>query len=302
MYIAFLVMIAAVAVLAACSGGSDNSLVNAGAGGAVVNVASVTVLTSRPTIQSDGSENATITALVRDDNNNVMVNVPVLFAATTGSLVLGAEITTDDNGIVTATLGPGGDPTNRTITVTATAGSSAQSTVTVDVINTTLLINGPNSLAASDTSQYTIILADSGGNGIGGQQVTIASSAGNTLSSMLETTDVDGRATFDLTATANGTDTITVTALGLTSTHTVDVSNDVFAFQTPLAAPAVVVPPSTTPEIPLNQNQTLTVLWSDTGGPVANQQVTFQTSRGVLVPANGVVLTNGAGVATVTLS
>ncbi len=299
-----LVTIAAAAFLAACSGGSDNSLVNAGgAGGVVASVASVTALTSRPTIQSDGSENATITALVRDENNNVMSGVPVLFAASSGSLILGAQIVTDDNGVVTATLTPGSDPTNRTITVSATAGTSAQSSVTVDVINTTLLINGPDSLAAGDTGPYTIILADAGGNGISGQQVTIASSAGNGLSSTLETTDVDGRATFDLTATANGTDTLTVSALGLTSTHTVDVSTDVFAFQLPLAAPAVTpAPPATAPEIPLNQNQTLQVLWSDTNGPVQGMQVTFQTSRGTLVPANGVVTTDAAGLATVTLN
>lgn len=299
-----LVTIAAAAFLAACSGGSDNSLVGAGGGTGVfnANVATVTALTSRPTIESDGSQNATITALVRDENNNVMEAVPVLFSANSGSLVLGADIVTDENGIVTATLSPGGDPTNRTITVTATAGGSAQSTVTVDVINTTLLINGPDSLAAGDTGPYTIVLADAGGNGIGAQQVTIASSAGNTLSSMLETTDVDGRATFNLTATSNGTDTITVTGLGLTSTHTVDVSTDVFAFQLPLAAPAVMPPsPATTPEIPLNQNQTLEVLWSDTSGPIVNQQVTFQTSRGTLIPANGVVMTDASGIATVDL-
>ncbi len=297
------VTIAAVAFITACSGGSDESLVNAGAAaGVVANVATVTALTSRPTIQSDGSENATITALVRDTNFNVMANVPVLFAATSGSLVLGAQITTDDNGIVTATLNPGGDPTNRTITVTTTAGSSAQASVTVDVINTTLLINGPDSLAAGDTSPYTVVLADAGGNGISGEQVTVASSAGNTLSATLLTTDVDGRATFNLTATANGQDTITVVALGLTSTHIVDVSTDVFAFQLPLAAPATVTPPSSTPEIPLNQNQTLDVLWSDNAGPIVGQQVTFQTSRGTLVPANGVVTTNASGIATVTLT
>ncbi len=298
-----LVTIATVVFIAACSGGSDDSLVGAGGGGIVANVASVTALTSRPTIQSDGSENATITALVRDANNNVMPNVPVLFAANSGSLILGAQITTDDNGIVTATLGPGGDPTNRTITISATAGGTAQSSVTVDVINTTLVINGPDSLAASDTGQYTVVLGDSGGNGIGGEQVTIASSAGNTLSSTLETTDVDGRATFDLTATATGTDTITVTALGLTSTHAIVISTDVFAFQLPLPAPAVIPPlPATTPEIPLNQNQTLEVLWSDTNGPVVNQQVTFQTSRGTLTPPNGIVMTNASGIATVTLN
>ncbi len=302
-----LVTIAAAAFLAACSGGSDNSLVGAGgAGGAGAfnaAVANVTALTSRPTIQSDGSDNATITALVRDENNNVMEGVPVLFSANSGSLVLGAQIVTDENGIVTATLSPGGDPANRTITVSATAGDNAQDSVAVDVINTTLLINGPDSLAAGDTSPYTIVLSDAGGNGIGGQQVTIASSTGNTLSSTLETTDVDGRATFDLTATANGTDTITVVALGLTTVHTVDVSSDVFAFQLPLAAPAVAPqPPATAPEIPLNQNQTLEVLWSDTSGPIVNQQVTFQTSRGTLIPANGVVMTDASGIATVDLT
>jgi len=302
----FIVTIAAAAFLAACSGGSDGSLVNAGgaggAGGAIANVATVTMLTSRPQIQSDGSENATITALVRDENNNVMESVPVLFAANTGSLILGLQITTDANGIVTATLTPGSDPTNRTITVTATAGTSAQDSVTVDVINTTLLINGPDSLASGDSAEYTVVLADAGGSGIGGEQVMITSTAGNGLSGTQLTTDVDGRATFDLTATVNGADTVTVAALGLTSVHGVDVSTDVFAFQLPLAAPAIVPPaPATTPEIPLDQNQTLDVLWADTNGPITFQQVTFQTSRGTLTPANGVVSTNAAGIASVIL-
>ena len=51
----------------------------------------------------------------------------------------------------------------------------------------------------------------------------------------------------------------------------------------------------------MNQNQTLEVLWSDTSGPIVNQQVTFQTSRGTLIPANGVVMTNASGIATVDL-
>src|SRR5690606_20508252 len=102
-----LLLTAALAALAACSGGSDDSLTGppgAGPGGPPAAVATLALLTSSPQLPSDGTATATITALVRDANNNVMENVPVVFQASSGSLSVSQPATTDANGSLTAVL------------------------------------------------------------------------------------------------------------------------------------------------------------------------------------------------------
>ena len=132
--------------LCACSG-SDNTIVKPpGSSTGTGSAATLTLLTSNPQIPSDGSASATITALVRDATNNVVPGQSVVFTATSGALVVSQPSTTDENGVLTATLSTAGDPTNRTITVTGMSGN-AQSTITVNVIGTALALNGPTSLA-----------------------------------------------------------------------------------------------------------------------------------------------------------
>jgi hypothetical protein len=287
-------IVTAAAVLAACSG-SENTIVGQGGnngGLPPVDVASLTLLTSNPQILSDGANPATITALVRDANNNVVSGVPVLFSASSGSLVLSNPITTDDTGIVTATLSTGGDPTNRTITVSATA-DAVGSSIDVNVIGTQLDLNGPQSLPVGSSGiTYNVVLTNAGGDGIPGQQVTITSSSNNLISQTPLITDADGQASFTLTANTGGADTLTATALGQDAILTVNVSADVFAFTTP--------DPAT--EIPLSTAQTVTVNWQDAAGPIVGDTVTFTTTRGTLVPANGVATTDASGNATVTVS
>ena len=81
---------AATLALCACSG-SDNSITNpggtTGTGTGGGSAASLTLLTSSPQIPSDGSANATITALVRDASNNVVAGQAVQFTASSGALV-----------------------------------------------------------------------------------------------------------------------------------------------------------------------------------------------------------------------
>ena len=92
-----------------------------------LSAASLTLLTSSPQIPSDGSANATITALVRDASNNVVAGQAVQFTASSGALVASQPSTTDKNGVVTATLSTAGDPTNQpTITVTGMSGSRSE--------------------------------------------------------------------------------------------------------------------------------------------------------------------------------
>ena len=180
----FLMALAAAAIAACSSGGTDDSL-SGGSGGPGgqpppgPTIDSITLITSSPQVPSDGTADATITALVRDANNNVVEGVSVLFQTDSGSLVATQPTVTDTSGQVTATLSTAGDPTNRVITVTGTADTLSD-TVTVDVVGTTLLVSGPGNLPQSQVGDYNIVLTDSSGNGIGGITVDLSSSNNNT--------------------------------------------------------------------------------------------------------------------------
>lgn len=285
---------AAALALAACGGGGDDTLVGAGPGTGPggqppAQVASLTVLTSSPQIPSDDTADATITALVRDSNNNVMPDISVLFTATSGSLVVSQPAVTDANGVVTATLSTAGDPTNRAITVTGMTGT-VQSAVTVNVVGTTLTLNGPTSLPLGDTGDYNVVLASADGSGIANRQVTVTSARANGISQTPVTTDAQGQASFRLTGSNAGVDTVTVSALGIEAAQDVNVSSDQFAFTAPAAGT----------EIALGSNATVTVSWLQNGAPVADQPINFATTRGTL--SAGMVNTDASGNATVTVT
>ena len=117
-------LLAFVAVLlGACGGGGDNTIVGQGGGlGPVVDLGSLTLITSQASIQGDGTDSATLTAILRDTNNNVVEGAPVVFSATSGSLSVSNPAVSGVDGTVTAALSTPADFQNRTITVTATSG------------------------------------------------------------------------------------------------------------------------------------------------------------------------------------
>lgn len=256
-----------------------------------VAVGSLTLSTSSPTIPSDSSGPATITAIVQDGNNRLLSGVPVVFTTSSGSLAINSS-TTNASGAATATLNVlSSDRSNRPITVTAVAGGVTR-TVVVNVIGTRLAIQGPSALVLGASAPYTVSLVDSGDRGIGSTVLTVSSARGNTISATSLTTSGTGQATFNLTINAAGNDTVTVSGLGLTTTQTISVNSDSFAFSTPPADA----------EIPLSTPQTVTVRWLQNGQPVAaGTPVTFTTTRGT-VTGGSPALTNASGDATVTVS
>ncbi|HVY64958.1 MAG TPA: Ig-like domain-containing protein [Gammaproteobacteria bacterium] len=283
-------LVAMTALLAACGGGGDNTIVGPPGGGSSATVATLSLLTSSPQIPSDGATPVTITALVRDSNNNVTADVPVTFQSSSGALSVSQPAKTDANGALTATLNTAGDPTNRAITVTATAGTNIQGSVTVNVIGTALAITGPSSLPLGSSGSYTVVLTNAAGAGIGNQDITIQSSKANGLSATHLTTDSKGGAAFTLNATNGGTDTVTATALGISATQSVSVSADSFKFTSPA--------PNT--EVTLGSNVVVTVQWQQNGVGVANQAISFSTTRGTL--SAGTANTDASGSATVTVA
>lgn len=256
----------------------------------------ITVVTSAPQIPSDGSKSATITAFVRNAQNQFVSGVTVGFAATSGGLAV-TQATTDATGAATATLSAAGDPTDRTITVTATAGSSSV-TVPVSVTGTAITVGGAATLVLNATGTYTVSLTNSANVGIANEPVTLTSKLGNTLSATSVTTSTTGQASFTVTAVKSGTDVITATALGISSTASVGISAQNFSFTTPSASAAVTNVNLTNATTPVSQK--LAVVWTVSGVPQVGQTVTFASTRGTL--SSTTATTDATGAASVTIS
>ena len=274
----------AITVTASAGTASGTTTVN------VVNTQqTLTLTTDSPQVPSNNSKSANITAFVRGSNNQFLEGVTVSFQATSGGLTV-TQAVTDASGAAKATLNAAGDPTNRTVTVTATAGSATGS-IPVAVAGTKLSVSGPqNVVLGGQPATYTFALVDSANIGISNTQITVTSSLGNAIATSPASTDSTGTATVQYTATTAGNDTITASALGISATQTVAVSNQSFA----LTAPA------TNAKINLGAVQPVTVVWTSAGVPQANKQITFTATRGTL--SVGSATTDGTGTATVTIS
>jgi hypothetical protein len=249
---------------------------------------SIQVTTSQPQIPSNGSQSATITALVLDANNNTVSGATVAFTATSGGLTVTSG-TTGANGTATATLTAANNPANRTITVTATLTSNPATkpaTVPVQVTGTALSVSGPPSLVLGQTATYTASLVDSSGTGIANTAVALTSKAGNKLGAASVSTGATGQVSFTLQATVAGSDTITGTALGINASQDLTVSAQSFQFTTPPSTAAVT-------NVDLSTPQTLTVKWTSGGAPVVGQPVTFAASRGTLSASSANTDANG---------
>jgi len=286
---------AIIALVGGCSGGDNTLIVDPTTPGTSVpgaEIATLTLLTSDPAIVSDGSQTATITALVRDANNNVMDGVSIAFASDSGSLNVTQPAVTDANGKATAALTPGGDLTNRTITVTATTTATTgtlTTTVPVAVTGTLVVVSGASSLPVGQSSNYLVVMTDSAGAPISGASVTITSALGNTVNASPVITDLTGQGSFSLSADNAGVDTLGASALGANAAPvSVTMSADAFSF----SAPA----PSPVPEIPLNTNQSVTVNWQSGGTPVDGLPVNFSSTRGTPVPNSINAVTGNATV------
>ncbi len=276
-------------VLAACGG--DNTLTPgggaAGGTGTTAGVAGVVVLASSPSLPSDSGQTLTIQAIVRDTNNVAMDGVTVILSSDSGTLTIPNPVT-DQSGIVSATLNGGGDPTPRTITVTADAQGITGS-VSIDVTGTNISISGPGSLPQGDTGTYTVVLLDAAGNGISNQTVDVSSANSNTLAAATLTTDASGQAQVDVTASAAGADTLTATALGITATTDLNVSNDSFVLTAPVTGDQII----------LNTPTVVSLTWTVGGVAQAGQTITFGSTRGTLSSLTAV--TDVAGIAAVTI-
>ena len=219
----------------------------------------------------------------------MMEGQTVIFSATGGGLQVTSG-TSDAAGVATAKLSTAGSPTNRTITVTATAGTRSDS-VDVAVTGTTVSVSGESAMVLGDSIDLTVFLKDSAGDGIPNQTVAVSSAKGNTLNGNTSNTSLmtgsSGSAQVTLTSVDDGTDTITVSALGATAQYSVEVSPDQFSLTL------------SGTDLAINADHIITVNWSQGGNPVGNgETVNFSTTRGTLSSSTA---TTSGGQAVVTI-
>ncbi len=290
-------------ILAAC-GGDDSSTPLAGGsnsnGGGDetppptqdVTVGSVQLITSTPTIDSAGQDKAVITALVRDSNGVLAPDLNVTFQASNNGSLNVIEPTTSASGQASAELSTQGDARNRTISVTASAGSISNS-VDVSVSGTILNLTGPSAISNGASASYEARLLDSSGKGIGNTTVEITSK-NNTVSAGSLSTDSSGRVQFTLNSISGGTDTLSVSAYEgesrVSAQLQLNISADSFIFDD-LAASEVEIAPF---------DQSISINWTQNGSAVVGKEVKFSTTRGSLSAPSAI--TNGQGIAKVTVS
>lgn len=236
----FIFMIIVSAMLG-CSSESGTTSVATG-------VSAISLQTSQTSIKSDNIESATITITVLDSNNGVMSGISIGIVSTGGQLSASSG-TTDSSGQITVVVTSGTlDPSNQTITITASSGSVAQSIPIVIYGSTVALSSDESSLVVGGSPATATLTADvqnAASNPLNSISTTLAITSGNATfpgaaTTYTTTTDAAGQISRVITATAAGTITITATALGTTYTLqlTASVPASALTITTPATDPA----------------------------------------------------------------
>jgi hypothetical protein len=266
-----------------CPGGAASS-----ATGACTSPATgIDVIASSVQVGS-GGDTVTISAVVKGTGNVGLAGAAIVFATTTGTLTQ-PSVVTDASGVATVTFAAGADRSNRTATITATSGSSSGK-IDVQIVGTTLSYSGVTTVPLAGTVTVSVKATDSKGAIVSSLPITVTSSLGNGLSSATLTTDAQGTASLDYTATNAGADTLSFTGAGITLASKLQISSAAFTFLTPAANASIVVG---TPQV-------VTVQYLVGGAAQANTVVNFSTTAGTISP--NTATTNPAGQASVTVS
>jgi hypothetical protein len=236
--------------------------------------ASLDLFGSSTQLASGGSDEIELIALVKDANNVLLEGVDVTFSANEGASLQIIQGVTAADGTARAILTTQNNSENRTIEVTARAATYSQ-IFNIEVVGTGIAVNGSPSVILGSTSEFTIFLSDSDGDGIANQLVQISSLNGNELEPTELVTDQEGQVAVYYTANNSGVDVITAQALNATGVLNISVQQDQFSFTS-----------VSEDDIPLGELSTLEVTWLKENSPFANGAITLTTTRGSLSNVN----------------
>lgn len=277
-----------VLALAGCGGGDGNQLSNDGGGNNTVTGAKfLEVSASSRQLGSSGDKPVTISAIAKDVNNNILKDATVQFSVN-NEATIEADAATATTGVKTALLTPGlENPENRTVTVTIKSGTLLK-TLDIAITGTTLVVEGPARIALNTPTTFTAKLKDSAGKALANETVSINSSLNNALTPVSGSgfmTDANGEIQFTINAVVSGTDTISVSALGVSSSKTLEISGDDFTIT------------STNSEIKVKTPETISLKWMQNGVAQANKTINLAATRGEIKPSQ-TVTTDAQGQAT----
>ncbi|WP_412973037.1 Ig-like domain-containing protein [Glaciecola sp. MF2-115] len=256
--------------------------------------ASLELFASQIQMVSSGEEKVELIAVVKNEQNVLLEGVAVSFSADNGASIENVVGISRADGKATATLTTENNKINREINVTASTSTLSDSLV-VEVVGTRVDVNGANSVIINDTATITINLFDSFSQGISGQELTLTTTIGE-LDKQTVTTGPNGQATVVFEASSAGEGLITATVADpngsfkeTSGTHEVVVQQDDFTFSS--------LPDE---EIPLGDNQDISVRWFKNNAANVGANITLTTSRGTIaVPT---VATDANGIATFSIS
>ncbi|HZP13431.1 MAG TPA: Ig-like domain-containing protein, partial [Nevskiaceae bacterium] len=271
---------------------------------------------SLPSTASAPANGVTVSAVVTDANGVTVPGIPVTFSAPGGAISVTQAIT-DANGIATAVLTTGGNPSPRTINVTASTGSISR-TIGIAVIgagsgptvNTISLTASSTTLPASATTSgsagaitLTAFVRDSNNNAVPGAAIAFSSTAGQ-LSQVQTTSDANGQATAVLSTGGDNalppTITVSATASGHTASLPITVVNGTSVNASSINVIAASPTLSSSANTPaLGDPITATVLDSNLN-PVPGVTVQFSTSAGALANISATTDANGQATAVLT--
>jgi len=224
--------------LSGCGGSQDVATADTGTSTDTTTTAAYLNLSaSSATVKTDnGITKTTITVTALNAAHAVLPNVKITMSADTGTLDPGT-ITTGSNGEpATVKFYCDSNPTNRTATITATAGSVSASTL-IQIVGSTITLSptGTITLSASGSPTVTLFATVSDGKGdpVGNTPVTITKTGtGNvTVTPASGTTDaITGQFTATIAGATAGSVTLTVTALGTTAMKAITVSTSASSF------------------------------------------------------------------------
>jgi len=241
-------------------------------------------------IETGGTDVATITALVTNASNQAVVGHPVEFAAS-GGVLQNPSTETDATGEATVQLKLAGDYNNQNITVTVTS-ENAVASVLVSAAGSTIDLAGPSSVVLGDAVEVSATLTAGNQEPILNEVVTFTSAAGNVITPATATTDSNGHVSIEVSST-NGSDTITALTLDDTvvATHEFVVASDILNFITP----------QTDNEIEVGTVKQVVVEWTRDGAPVVGEDLRFGITAGQVI-SSPLVTTTADGRATIQIS
>jgi hypothetical protein len=242
----------------------------------------------------------------------MLSGITVTLSADTGVLSA-ASVVTDSTTPATATLSYGGNQTNRTVTITATAGTvSAQ--VPIQIVGSIVTLASSASSIPNDNATTVTLTAtakDAGNHIVPGAAVTLTQSGVGsvTITNATGTTDSSGTFTTTVTGAITGAVTITATALGTQATTALTVTAPTASFaidQLTLDSVVITIPSNKITAMTMNASATPFTPHSlniRVNAPSGITHVTFATTIGLWDSTSTVVTkTVSGGKASATLT